>query len=197
VTTLQPPPPSSASPLPPAVDGLLWAFAQSAPARACADPAGAYANCLALSARCGQALRAAGVACGLLHLAGSLEPMPHGVGRWAFCDPAVIQHWTVRVGEWSMDWTARQFRAEADWPEVEPVGVLAARWRLVEDWACPRCTELVAHPLHMELTPAGLEREHRAVARATSGRGPFRDPRHDDTPALVRPCACPPGPDQP
>jgi hypothetical protein len=171
---------------------LLRAFEEADAARACEQPAGAYANCLALSARCAAWLRERGVACGLLHLAGSLEPLPHGAGRWPFCDPADTQHWTVRVGDWSIDWTARQFRAGARCPEVEHVDALAARWLLVEDWACERCPRLVADPLHLELTPAGLDREHREVAQATGGRGPFRDPRHDDTPALVRLCECTP-----
>ena len=147
---------------------------------------------MALSARCAQWLRAGGVECGLLHLAGSLEPFPHGTGRWPFCDHAEIEHWTVRAGDWSIDWTARQFHARSQWPEVERVEALAARWRLVEDWACHRCRKLVADPRHVELTPTGLDGEHRALARASGGRGPFRDPRHDDTPALVKLCACTP-----
>jgi hypothetical protein len=173
---------------------LEWVrgFETTEPARACERPAGAYANCLAVSAQCAQWLRGRGVECGLLHMAGSLEPFPRGAGRWPFCDPADTQHWTVRVGEWSVDWTARQFRPRARRPQVDRVEALVTRWRLVEDWACPRCTELVADPRHLELAPAGLGREHRALARASGGRGPFPDARHDDTPALVLPCACAP-----
>jgi len=181
----------SAAAQPPAVlAGLLREYEATDPARACKRSTGAYANCLAVSARCAHWLRARGVACGLMHLAGSLEPFPQAAGRWPFCDPADIQHWTVGVGDWSVDWTARQFRARARWPEVERVDALAARWRLVEVWACDSCPQLVADQRHLELTPAGLEREHRALAQASSGRGPFGDPRHDDTPALVKLCAC-------
>ena len=104
-------------------------------------PAGAYANCLALSARCAQWLRAGGVECGLLHLAGSLEPFPDGTGRWPFCDHAEIEHWTVRAGDWSIDWTARQFHARAQWPEVERVEALAARWRTGRGLGVPSLPE--------------------------------------------------------
>jgi hypothetical protein len=183
--------PASLPPAQPAA--LLHEFERSDAALACRRPAGAYANCLAVSARCVQWLRTCGVETGLVHLAGSLAPFPEGAGRWPFCDPAGIEHWTVRVGDWSVDWTARQFHRGAGWPALERVEALGARWRLVEEWACPRCPQLVADARHLELTPAGLAREHRALARSSGGRGPFRDPRHDGTPALVRPCACPPG----
>jgi hypothetical protein len=176
--------------LPDAVSRLLGDFEQTGPARACRRSTGAYANCLAVSARCAEWLRANGVDCGLLHLAASREPLPRAAGRWPLCDPADYQHWTVRAGDWSIDWTARQFRPLASWPEVDPVDALAARWRLVEDWACGRCAVLVADERHLELAPAGLARAHQAVAWATGGRGPFRDARHDETAALVRPCAC-------
>jgi hypothetical protein len=169
---------------------LLHEYERTDAARACRHPAGAYANCLALSVRCALWLRSRGVACGLMHLAGSLEPFSRAAGRWPFCDPADTQHWTVGAGDWSIDWTARQFRARAPWPEVERVAALAARWRLVEVWACDRCPQLVADQRHLELTPPGLDREHRALARATGGRGPFHDPRHDGTAALVKLCAC-------
>jgi hypothetical protein len=169
---------------------LLEGFRRTAPARVCASPPGAYANCLALSARCAEWLRERGIECGVIRLSGSRARFPEGSGRWSFCDPREIRHWTVRVGPWSIDWTARQFRPQGDWPDVRPVDSLVASWRLTEDWACPRCPELVAHPRHRELTPSGLERAHRDIARATLGRGPFSDPRHDDTPDLVVLCAC-------
>jgi hypothetical protein len=181
-----------ASRLPAEVASLLREFEQSDAARACEHPAGAYANCLAVSAECALWLRGSGVECGLLHIACSLERFPEAAGRWTFCDPAVTQHWTVRVGDWSVDWTARQFRPSARWPEVERVDALAARWGLVEDWACHRCADLVADARHLGLTPAGLEREHRAIAQASGGLGPFPDPRHDDSPALTIMCACTP-----
>ena len=106
------------------------------------------------------------------------------------CDPRDISHWTVRAGPWSIDWTARQFHAHAGWPAVEPVESMAARWELTEDWACERCPELVADPRHRALAPARLERAHREIARATRGRGPFEDPRHDGSAGLAALCAC-------
>lgn len=169
---------------------LLEEFARTKPARACAHPAGAYANCLAVSSRCAEWLRARGVECGMLLLSGSVEPFPEGSGRWPFCDPREFSHSVVRVGDWSIDWTARQFRPGADWPEVAHVDWLASRWHAVETWACARCAALVAHPRHRELTPSRLERAHRDIARATRGRGPFGDPRHDSPPALALLCAC-------
>ena len=170
---------------------LLREFARTEPVRACSEPAGAYANCLALSARCAEWLRSQGVECGLLRHAGSLSGFPQGAGRWPLHDPRTIGHWTVRAGPWSVDWTARQFRPQADWPEVERVDALGARWSLTEVWACERCRELVAHPLHRELAPAWLEQAHLEVARATGGAGPFADPRHDATGELVSLCTCP------
>jgi hypothetical protein len=168
----------------------LRELARSGDLRACADPAGAYANCLAASARCAEWLRAREIECGLLLLTSSLEPFPHAAGRWPLCDPLECRHWTVRAGRWSIDWTARQFRPHADWPEVRPVDSLTARWRAVADWACASCPELLVHPLHRDFAPAPLERAHRDVARATRGGGPFADPRHDGTPDLISPCTC-------
>jgi hypothetical protein len=168
----------------------LREFGRTDHASACADPAGAYANCLAASARCAEWLRAQGIACGLLMASGSLEPFPDGAGRWPFCEPLECRHWTVRAGSWSIDWTARQFRPRAEWPELSEVASLAARWRLTADWACVRCPELLTHPRHGELAPASLERAHRDIARATRGRGPFPDSRHDGTPDLLSPCDC-------
>jgi hypothetical protein len=167
-------------------------FRLTEPARACERPGGAYANCLAVSVRCALWLRERGVPCGLLHMAGSSRPCSRGAGRWPFTDPALTEHWTVRVGAWSIDWTARQFRPRAAWPQVDHVDALAGQWMLVEDWACAACPELVADARHMEMTPAGLGRAHRALARASGGRGPFPDPRHDDSPALTPMCACAP-----
>lgn len=171
---------------------LLREFERTGPAGACADPAGAYANCLAVSTHCAHWLRDRGVACGLLHLVGSRAPSPEGAGRWPFCDPASTEHWTVRVEHWSVDWTARQFHPRAPWPQVERVDVLTARWLVAEDWACHRCSRLVIDVRHLELTAVGLDREHRAVAQASSGRGPFPDVRHDGTPPLAKLCACEP-----
>ena len=105
-------------------------------------------------------------------------------------DERTIRHWTVRAGAWSVDWTARQFRPDADWPEVERIDALDARWSQTVIWACERCPELLAHALHRELTPAWLERAHLEVARTTAGAGPFEDPRHDTTGELLPLCAC-------
>ena len=127
-----------------------------------------------------------------MRLTGSRKPFPEGAGRWPFYDRATVQHWTVRVEDWSIDWTARQFAPSAPWPRVERVEDMPASWVRVEDWACRRCRRLVIDARHLELTPAGLDREHRAIAQATGGRGPFRDPRHDDTPPLLKLCDCGP-----
>jgi hypothetical protein len=174
---------------PPAqLTAALREFGRTDHARACADPAGAYSNCLAASVRCAEWLRARGIDCGLLMLSGSLEPLLDGAGRWPFCEPLECRHWTVRADSWSIDWTARQFRPRAEWPEASEMVSLAARWRLTADWACTRCAVLLTDPRHGELAPATLERGHRDIARATSGRGPFPDPRHDGTPDLLSPC---------
>ena len=170
----------------------LREFARTAPARACFEPAGAYANCLALSALCVEWLRSQGVGCGMLRHTGSVCRFPQGAGRWPFVDERTIRHWTVHAGAWSVDWTARQFRPDADLPEVEHVESLSERWSLTEVWACERCSELLTHPLHRELTPAWLEQAHLEVARATGGAGPFADPRHDATGELLLLCACEP-----
>ena len=52
---------------------LLQEFAQTDAARVCADPAGAYANCLAMSALCAEWLRARGVQCGIVWYSGSFD----------------------------------------------------------------------------------------------------------------------------
>jgi len=176
------------------LESLLRDFAATDAARACAEPHGAYANCLAASALCARWLRERGVESGLLHLSGSLEPFDASAGRWPFYEPAQLEHWTVRAGAWSIDWTARQFSASAAWPAVERVEALTERWGRVDDWACHRCPELVSDERHQALAPAALEREHRevAIARAGGRSNPFHDPRHDDSAPLVRLCACPP-----
>jgi len=176
---------------------LLREFAQTDAARLCEHPAGAYANCLAVSVRCAEWLRAHGIECGLLHLAGSRAPFPQASGRWPFCDPREFRHWTVSAGPWSIDWSARQFEPQADWPDVRRADSLPARWELAEVWACHRCPELVADPRHLEFSPSDLERAHRDVGRATGGRGPFADRRHDGPPGLVSPCGCDPAPGRP
>src|SRR5262245_22440481 len=106
------------------VTRLLRAVAQTDWARACASPDGAYANCLAVSTRCALWLRDRGVASGLVHCEGSLAPFPAGAGRWPFCDPGTFHHWTVRVGDWSIDWSARQFDGRATWPRLDRVEAL-------------------------------------------------------------------------
>jgi hypothetical protein len=192
-STTTPVPPAAADGPPAELERLLREFAATDAARACARPTGAYGNCLAVSVLCARRLRANGVECGLLQLTGSLVSLGAGAGRWPFCDPARVRHWTVRVGPWSIDWTARQLRRGAPWPLVERVDALPARWRVVDDWACHRCPEPLADERHVALAPAGLHREHRALARASGGLGPFFDPRHPEgTAALVSLCACSP-----
>jgi hypothetical protein len=186
------PPPAPAEGPPTALAQLLDEFARTAVAQACARPAGAYANCLAASALCAVWLRENGVESGLLHLSGSRGSLGAGAGRWPFYAPAQVEHWTVRAGPWSIDWTARQFYRRASWPAVDLADSLATRWLRVDDWACHRCPQLVSDERHQALAPPTLHREHRILAHASDGRGPFRDPRHDDSAPLIRLCACPP-----
>jgi len=169
---------------------LLQEFGQTEAARVCSYPAGAYANCLAMSALCAEWLRARGVECAIAWFSGSREPFPLAAGRWPYCDLQQINHWTVLAGEWSIDWTARQFEEQADWPDIRHLDTVAARWQRVEVWACDRCIQLVADGRHRELTPSRLDLTHRDIALETGGRGPYADPRHDATPALVSLCAC-------
>jgi hypothetical protein len=169
---------------------LLGEFAATDIARACARPDGAYANCLAVSATFAGWLRERGVACGLLRLSSSMWPFTAATGRWPFCDPAAVAHWTVAVHGASVDWSARQFDPAAAWPDTLPIAELAARWRTVQSWACERCPDLVADSRHREAAPDWLVAQHRSLARGTGGRGPFPDPRHDDSAPLVALCAC-------
>ena len=165
-------------------------FALTGAARACATPAGAYANCLALSARYAAWLRARGEPAGLLALRGSRAAFPGAAGRWPHCDLSGYAHWVTASGGWAVDWTLRQFDPAAGWPVVTPVAVLADGWDAVEVWACERCPDLVADPRHQVLAPPALHAEHRALAEATDGAGPFPDPRHDRTAPLVPMCRC-------
>jgi hypothetical protein len=173
----------SAATLPP-----LEGFAATAAARACATPAGAYANCLALSARYAEWLRDQGVPAGLLVLRGRRRLLSASAGRWPFRDPASILHWTVAIDGWSVDWTARQFDPDEPWPRVDAIAALDDDWEEIVSWACERCPELLADPRHAELAPPDLHADHRRRARAGASR--FPDPRHDDTAPLVTPCAC-------
>ena len=93
-------------------------------------------------------------------------------------------------GDAAVDWTWRQFEPGAAWPARLPVEALAAGWQEVAVWACEDCAELVADRRHQELAPAGMHAEHRALARATGGAGPFPDPRHDRTAPLEPLCSC-------
>jgi hypothetical protein len=172
------------APAPPPLEG----FAATAAARACAAPAGAYANCLAVSARYAEWLRDRGVPAGLLVLRGRRRPTAAGAGRWPFRDPTGILHWTVAVDGWSVDWTARQFDPHEPWPRVDPIAALADAWDEVASWACERCPELLIDPRHGELAPPDLHADHRR--RASAGADRFPDPRHDGTAPLVAPCAC-------
>jgi hypothetical protein len=166
-------------------------FALTGAARACATPEGAYANCLALSARYTAWLRDRGAPAGMLVLRGSRDAYPSAAGRWPDCDPEGYAHWVTISGGLCVDWTWRQFEPRADWPVVLPVGALAGAWRDVRVWACEACPDLVADSRHLALAHADLHRGHRSLARATGGAGPFPDPRHDaDAVPLSPMCSC-------
>jgi hypothetical protein len=165
-------------------------FALTGAARACTTPEGAYANCLALSARYTAWLREQGEPAGIVALLGSRRAFADAAGRWPLCPPAGHSHWVTVSGGWAVDWTRRQFEPGADWPATMPAAELADAWRDVRVWACERCPELVADPLHEQLAPAGMHLEHRRLAGETDGRGPFPDPRHERHPSLEPLCAC-------
>ena len=165
-------------------------FALTGAARACATSEGAYANCLALSARYAAWLREGGVPAGLLAMRGSRAAFPSAAGRWPGCDPEGYSHWVTFSGDRCVDWTWRQFEPGAAWPVVLTVDSLADRWQELAVWACEQCPDLVADRRHLALAPAGMHAEHRALARATGGAGPFPDPRHDDTAPHVPMCGC-------
>jgi len=167
-------------------------FALTSAARACATPAGAYANCLALSVRYALWLRERGEPAGLLAMRGSRAAFPSAAGRWPLCEPESYTHWVTVSGDWAVDWTWRQFDPASAWPAVLPAEVAAGAWLESAVWACDRCPELVGHPRHQDLAPLAMAGEHLAIARTTAGAGPFPDPRHDHTPALVALCACAP-----
>jgi hypothetical protein len=172
------------------LERLAAQFAAREDATHCASPAGAYANCLAMSARFTEWLRARGVAAGILHLTGMKAPLDAGAaGRWPACDPSTFQHWTTLVGDAAVDWTARQFDPAAPVPTVAPAAELTEGWNEAEVWACEHCDRLVDDDAHADMAPAGLDTEHAALARATAGTGPFPDPRHDTTAPLTRICA--------
>ena len=121
---------------------------------------------------------------------GSRAAFPAAAGRWPLCEPESYTHWVTVSGDWAVDWTWRQFDPASAWPAVLPAELAAAAWLESAVWACDRCPELVGDPRHQDLAPLAMAAEHLAVARATAGTGPFPDPRHDDTPALVALCAC-------
>ncbi len=163
-------------------------FALTGAARACATPEGAYANCLALSARYTAWLRAGGVPAGMLVLRGSRVAFPSAAGRWPDCDPEDYAHWVTFSGELCVDWTWRQFEPGADWPAVLPVDALAGAWRDVRVWACEDCPELVADPRHLELAPADL---HPSIARSPGRRAaPARSRTRATTPTPCRSRRC-------
>jgi hypothetical protein len=126
----------------------------------------------------------------MVALRGLHAAYPPAAGRWPLCDPEVYAHWVTVSGDWAVDWTWRQFDPAAAWPAVLPVDALAGAWLETEAWACETCPELVGDRRHLELAPPALHREHRAIARATGGAGPFPDPRHDHTAPLAAMCLC-------
>lgn len=167
---------------------LLDAFGTTPEARAGATPAGAYANCYALSVAFARWLHERNVRCQILHLVGSRKPLPDAVGRWALCDPATAQHWAVRVGRWTVDWTARQFSPQADFPCVKSRRRLEREWLLIDKWACAGCIT-TADERHLALASPALYEEHYSAATSTAGAGPFPDSRHDLTAPLLKTCA--------
>ena len=161
-------------------------FALTGAARACATPEGAYANCLALSAGYDAWLREAGVPAGMSRCAGAGR-VPLGRGPLALCDPEGHAHWVVFSGDCCVDWTWRQFEPV---PGGRPLRCLstrwAERWREVTVWACESLPRVRRRPsATRRRAPIGLHAEHRAIAHATGGAGPFPDPRHDHTPPLA------------
>ena len=165
-------------------------FALTGAARACATPEGAYANCLALSARYAAWLRDAGVPAGLLAMRGSRGAFPSAAGRWPGCDPEDYAHWVTFSGEHCVDWTWRQFDREAAWPVVLPVDALAGAWHEVRVWACETCPELVADPLHQALTPAGCTPSIARWPSPRAGRARSRTRATTTTPPLAPMCSC-------
>ena len=94
-------------------------------------------------------------------------------------------------GDTAVDWTWRQFEPGAAWPRRRCPSTRSPRaGARPAVWACEDCPELVADRRHRELAPAGMHAEHRAIARATGGAGPFPDPRHDRTAPLEPLCSC-------
>lgn len=166
---------------------LLKRFSVMPDAALCSTPEGAYANCYAMSVGFAQFLRAHGQPCRLLQARGALLDVGAGAGRWPHTDPAGFEHWTVAVGNLSVDWTARQFDAGAAWPQVIPVAALQLDWVQVSEWACESCGSLCADPRHADLAPEHMHADH-ALAAFMSADGPFADPRHLDTLPLQSPC---------
>jgi hypothetical protein len=172
----------------PLLEPLIAAFALEAEAVHCVTPRGAYANCLALSGRFAAWLRSRGVLCSMVRAAGYRGSLDTAAGRWPHADPRSFEHWITVVDGFAIDWTARQFDPEAAWPSVTPVADLRAAWEQVDCWSCAEVAGLVNDPVHLELAPPRMDVAHRRIARATAGAGPYPDPRHVDSAALMSLC---------
>ena len=146
-------------------------FALTGAARACATAEGAYANCLALSARYARWLRERGEPAGMIALRGSRAAFPSAAGRW----PRLRARGLHALGDLQrrpgVDWTLAPVRPGRPWPVVLPVEVVAAGWRESEVWACATCPDLLADRRHGDLAPPAMHAEHLAIARATGGAG--------------------------
>ncbi|MGZ6641411.1 MAG: hypothetical protein ACXVFT_06175 [Solirubrobacteraceae bacterium] len=169
---------------------LIAAFRAEHAAAACAEPAGAYANCYAMSLRFAAWLRARDVPCSVLHLRGSRSPFPDAAGRWPPCAPERFEHWVVEAGGLAIDWTARQFVPDAPLPLVLDRAELGRRWREISSWLCVACDPGRAEPAHADLALGDLHLVHREIAVRTAGAGPFADPRHPPASVLAPLCGC-------
>ncbi len=148
-------------------------------------------TCLAVSAQFAQWLREKKIRAGLLHLSGMRNNLADGAsGRWPFTDRSTFGHWTVLVGEWSIDFTGKQFDPTVPTPLIVTVDSLKNDWDLVEVWACESCDRLVDDAIHADLAPLEMAEEHRNIAQRTQGEGPFPDPRHMTSASLCKICNC-------
>jgi hypothetical protein len=188
---LMPSPWLNAAAQPPAdLAAALESFAATPTAAACATPAGAYANCYAISIACARHLRQLGVACALLQVEGMRVAPSRAAGRWPWADHTRYQHWAVLAGGWVIDWSARQFDSDAAWPLVCPQDAYTVSWVGSQVWACELCVDVCGDERHASIID--LDAVHRSIALQSAGVGPYPDPRHDGTTPLERVCRCPP-----
>lgn len=156
----------------------------------CRTPQGAYANCLAVSAAFSQQARELGLAAGLVELRFSARWEGRGAGRWPFVLPGSHSHWVSLLGEETVDWTARQFQANAAYPLISSPACLREEWGEVILWACPH-SRLIQEKEHLRPAPLEMEETHRILG--STGTGLYPDPRHPlgESEQLLAPTACP------